>query len=259
MQDINILLEEIRQQYIAEVPSRVDTIESLILNLAEQDNFNTTFEELYRAVHSMKGSAGMHNLHILGTISHHIENNLTEVGANKTVTQVQTNILLKYTDLLRQAIEQIQHNDPGFTDIEKKIAELLSIDNSLHMRALMIESSKTIKNIAQEILHEHSIKIDFCQDGYAALKQLLLENYDLLVTNAEAPVLNGVALIAALKHSEDQKHYTYSVLLTSKDSENKTKRGSDPDFIVQKNHGFIEKFSTVVEQAIEKIKSSQSR
>ncbi|NOY66076.1 MAG: hypothetical protein GXP13_01530 [Gammaproteobacteria bacterium] len=255
MQDISNLLEQIKQQYVAEIPSRIDALESLILQLENTDQFKSTFEELYRTVHSLKGSAGMHNLHILGTVSHHFENRITQIGDDKSASTDQINSLLRFTDLLRQATEQIINNENEFSAVEKKLAKLSATNEQKNIKILVVETSKTIINIAEEIFSEYPAKLSLYRNGYDALKVLLIEHHDLLITNTEAPVLNGIALIAALNHSQDLKRHTYSMLLTSKEKGTPSSRHSNSDYTVLKNKHFIENFSSTAKQAIDDIKS----
>ena len=259
MHDISEILLEIRQRYVAELPTRIDTIESLILRLEEPEQFLPTFEELYRAAHSLKGSAGIHNLHILGTISHHLESQITPLGNTKSADSTEIDNLLQYLDLLRQATDLIIDDNSDFSLVEKKLASLQSNHDKENIHILMIESSKTIINITNQVFHDYTATIEFCQDGYEALKRLLLEQYDLLITNAEAPVLNGEALIAALQHSEDHKDHTVTILLTSKETSDQSKHCNEPDFTVLKNNQFIENFSATVTKAIEAIEEVRNK
>jgi len=259
MQDISNILDQIRQQYIAEIPSRIEVIESLILQLSNPEKFQSLFEELFRTVHSLKGSAGMHNLHILGTISHYFENQLTPIGTLNSATSTQINNLLQYTDILSQATDLIINDENDFSLVEKNLAKLTSSDNKEIIKILMVETSKTIINIAEQVFADHPVKITLCHNGYDALKILLIEHYDLLITNTEAPILNGIALITALKHAQDRKHMTLSMLLTSKETQSPNKRHSDSDFTVLKNKQFIENFSLNAENAIETINNKTTK
>jgi len=258
MQDISNLLGQIRQQYIAEIPLRIETIESLILQLSDPDKFQSLFEELFRTVHSLKGSAGMHNLHILSTISHYFENQLTPIGTLDSATSTQIDNLLQYTDLLNQATGLIINNENDFSLVEKNLAQLTTSDNNAVIKILMIETSKTIINIAEQVFADYPVKITLCHDGYEALKILLIEHYDLLITNAEAPILNGIALITALKHAQDHKRMTLSMLLTSKETKGPNNRRSDSDFTVLKNKQFIENFSLNADNAIEAVNNKRT-
>lgn len=254
MHNISNILEQIRQQYVAELPLRIDKIESLVLELSDTMQFQSTFDELYRETHSLKGTAGMHNLHILSTISHHFENQITPIGgATNTINDSQTKTLLQFMDLFRLAIDQIINNETDFSHIEEQLAKLSLTEKHNTIKILIVESSKTIIDITQQIFADYPVAIILCRDGYEALKILLIEHYELLITNTETPVLNGIALIAALKHSEEKKHHTYTMLLTSKQQYGSSNRYSDPDYTIIKDNQFIENFSTSAKLAIKAI------
>jgi len=99
MEDIARLLAYLRPQYIAVLPSKLDGIESIILKLSDTVDFNPQFDELYREIHNLKGSAGTHDLHIISTIAHHLENSLTKTGKSSAPLDQATRNISIFSDL----------------------------------------------------------------------------------------------------------------------------------------------------------------
>ena len=58
------LLRELRISFLIDMPDRLDEIESLVLNLEQDQRSSQTtgpvYDELYGNLHSIKGSAGTH-------------------------------------------------------------------------------------------------------------------------------------------------------------------------------------------------------
>lgn len=75
---IENLLNEICNTYLAELPPRLDEIENIILDFTRLESLEESYQNLYRKVHSIKGSAGTHAFHILTTICHDFEDQLSQ-------------------------------------------------------------------------------------------------------------------------------------------------------------------------------------
>lgn len=78
------LLQELRKSFLADLPERFDHIESLILTLLKETfpcpEYNIEFEELYRHIYSLKGSAGTHDIALISHICHQFEDVLIDFG-----------------------------------------------------------------------------------------------------------------------------------------------------------------------------------
>jgi len=253
MEDITELLAQMRLQYIAELPSKLDGIESIILKLSDTVDFNPQFDELYREIHSLKGSAGTHGLHIISTIAHHLENSLTKTGKSSAqLDQVTQNIWLEYIDIFRLALEQIETANEIPAVIEQRLETIRMQQDDKPFRCMLVDSSLSIIEINKQLIASYPFQVEVSHNGYEALQLLMLEHFDLLVTSTEVGILNGQAMIAALKLSETGKHHVPTILLTSKPGHSH-KRNTDPDYIVHKDASFIQTLGKTIDKVIQKI------
>lgn len=217
--NVERLLESIRQSFVAELPERFDDLERLTLGLAKQSSFAASFEELYRKVHSLKGSAGTHGLGMLTLISHQFEDLLSTL--DQDFAKVNDRIVdtsLKYVDLLRETGTAIAGDrmdaQRTYDALEKLKFSVFPADFS----CLIVENSKMLARVAQQALEKLPIAVTVVDDGMSALDRLLQEKFDILVSSKELPNLNGVALISAVRYSERINADVFAVLLTSKPS-----------------------------------------
>lgn len=253
MEDISRLLAQMRLQYIAELPSKLDETESIILKLSDTHTFSELFDELYRHIHSLKGSAGTHGLHMLSTIAHHLENSLNVTGkSHHQLDRATQDIWLEYLDLFRLGLEQAESGHENLALIEMRLETLRIRQDAKPFRCMLVDSSQSIIEINKQLLARFPFQIETCNNGYDALQRLLLEHFDLLITSTEVTMLNGQALIAALKLSETGRHHIPAILLTSR-PDYVQKRNTDPDYVVQKDACFIQSLGDTIESVATKI------
>jgi CheY-like chemotaxis protein len=84
------------------------------------------------------------------------------------------------------------------------------------------------------VLSEFSVQAMIMHDGLQALMRALTETFDLIITTNEIPLLNGVALIGALKLSDSRNRNAKTILITAnKNIASIRKRASDADYIIK--------------------------
>jgi CheY-like chemotaxis protein/HPt (histidine-containing phosphotransfer) domain-containing protein len=180
--------------------------------------YRNAFETAYRNVHSIKGSAGTHGLLALSSICHHFEDLLTRIDQESSaVSDEQIDVSLKYVDLLRDTASQLQTGNLDDDVLNEALAAQSNRIFPGEYTGLLVDGSKFNAKIILNALTELPVKLTVVNNGYEALERLLQEKFDFVITGKELPVLNGVALLSALRASETGNAGIKTVLVTSKD------------------------------------------
>ena len=239
------LLEQLRGTYLNELPSRFDDIEAVILRLQTDENFQDNFEELYRNVHSMKGTAGTYGLPIYTNICHQLEDLLnSERATEETVRAEGIEQFLSYIDLMREAHEVLISPQCRLSDIEDKLAHL-GKDRIETGKALLVENSRATRQICSQVLESQGFFVVVTGDGKTALERLLHEKFDVLVCGLEIPELNGKALIAAVRLSGKLNADIRAALITTKKTE--TLEGAAPNTVLSRDQHLAGKLTAFVQ------------
>lgn len=216
--NVERLLESIRDSFVAELPERCDDLEQLVLALGKMQSFAAAFEEVYRKVHSLKGSAGTHGLGMLTLISHQFEDLLSTLDQDfAKVNDAIIDTSLRYVDLLREC--SLAAADGRRVDAHRVNDTLEKLKFSIfpgEFSCLIVENSKMLARVAQHAIEGLPVAVSIVDNGVAALERLLHEKFDILITSKELPSLNGVALISAVRYSEGVNRDVFTLLLTSK-------------------------------------------
>lgn len=81
-------------------------------------------------------------------------------------------------------------------------------------KILVVEDSKVYRAQLTSILEEQSYEIDVAENGQVALDILKERSFDLIITDMEMPVMNGVQLVRSFRKDYD-KYDTPILVLTS--------------------------------------------
>jgi len=209
------LLQGMRERFLDELGERCDKFDNLILSLERNPAHHNAFDELYRGVHSLKGSGGTHGLPILTSICHQLENLLTEANGGGGFSGAVASQALAYVDLLRRVEGPGRDENPDYSMIEADLEQLRLATLESRHAVLIAETSAMMKRISQKALEGLPVRITPVDNGLTALERLLHEPFDLLILGRELKELDGVAVLAALRASQTRNRNITAVLLTS--------------------------------------------
>jgi len=247
------MLRQLRATFIDGMPARLEKLDSLLLAMEKQHAIGEEdFHEICRIVHTIKGTGGAYGLHILTTICHQFEDLLQSVAGNLSdLPQQFIDHSFAYNDLLKAVIDQARNGSEIFPEIERAMLGIHEQYADAKYSVLLVENSKLNTQIYQQALKDLRVRVEVVPNGYDALFRALNEPFSILITSGEAPVLNGVALIAAVRLSSLKSRKIRTILLTSSsDQVNKTHREVDADYVILKDKSCAEKLLAVVSKII---------
>ncbi len=247
------LLDNLKFSFLEALPERCNEQDILVLALEglDETEFTEVYDELYRNIHSLKGSAGTHGIQLISTICHHLEEQLE--GLNGQTSKVDNKFVshcLHYLDLIRRAGVEAATDTPDFQPIIVELDSNFKQTTVIKKRALIVESSTAMASLYSDALSELPIEITIVTDGLEALKLLLKNRYSFIVTSKSLKTLNGAALVSALKTSESANCNIKTIMISSSEHI-KFRRGSRPDCLIQRNEKMIEKLLSIVTEIIQ--------
>lgn len=243
MSSVTNLLEQLRETFLDGMLARVQKMESGVMS----SNTDASYDELFRMVHSVKGTAGSYSFYDLTKIAHGMEDVMLhymergEFGSSTAIT-----VLLKFIDVFRDTTESLIETKVTPVDLDERLELLRSLVFKERINVLVVEPSALYAKLIEYSLGDLVANITFQDDGLAALDSLLLNKYDLLITSLECPRLNGDALTAALRLLHNFNKNIKVILLTSHDPD-KIENKQHFDAIWDKKIIKSEKFSKMVE------------
>lgn len=215
LQALQALLQGLRERFIDELPERCDGLEHLILQLESSPQDRSTFDELFRSVHSLKGSGGTHGLPVITTICHHLESLLAEAGPARACDRAFATQALAHIDLLRQAATLGRSDNPDYAELESAAASLRQSALQDRKAGLIAESSLVMLRIFEKALDRLPVHLTVVDNGLLALEHLIRQRFDFLIAGREIEQLNGIALVTALRATSGANRRIPAILITS--------------------------------------------
>jgi CheY-like chemotaxis protein/HPt (histidine-containing phosphotransfer) domain-containing protein len=206
-----LLLAELMAEFLDELPGRCNALEDAVMAL-EGGNAGA-FDELFRQVHSLKGTGGGVGIPIITTICHQFESFIGE--AKQRFDRKAANTSLAFIDLLRKTIPASGREPAEIGAIEHALNELRMVSLSGRASILVVEPSNTVRRLYQKEFSDPSTQVHFLKGGLEALERLLHEPFDLLVISRELPDLNAQAVVAALREARCRNSEIPVILVSS--------------------------------------------
>jgi len=139
-------IEPVKELFITESKELLDRVEQVSLEIEKQKDKKETLREMFRCIHSIKGSSGMFGFETIEYFLHHFENLLDELRNDKlTPNSTVVDIILKSIDHTRMLVNKPGHN---LSRSEKKQSEALITT----MKDIMNKGDSVIKENEEEII-----------------------------------------------------------------------------------------------------------
>ena len=144
---------EFLQDFLDEAKSHLEVIEGGIISLENQSQDMDLINKIFRAVHSIKGTAGFFELKNIVDLAHGIENNFDELRENKkSLSDEGIDVLLKSFDLLKDLIENVQASDDAdIGDLLNKLHKLLESEEMEGGKELEDKKNDLSENVNDEV------------------------------------------------------------------------------------------------------------
>ena len=121
---------EFIQGFVEEAKAHVDVVESELLKMDVKAVDPESINNIFRAVHSVKGTAGFFNLSKIVELSHSMENIFGEFRAGrKQIHSTMTDLLLSANDCLKSMVDNVLESESVDTsDLMTRLSGMLSSD-----------------------------------------------------------------------------------------------------------------------------------
>ena len=243
---VEALMAQMRESYLRELPEKFNELESLVL---ESSQDRGVMEALYRATHSLKGTAGTYGLGLISNICHNLEDCFALFRDRHSDSERSVQIWLRYVDLLRETQSALEQNNSDEAQVLSALDALRRSYDSRELRGLLVVESALDRAVVEQAFGLGAVSLVVVEDGLQAMERLLLERFDFYVLGNQLPRLNGPSIVTAIRSNSGINRNAPCILLSSHTPE-LYGRKTDPDFVVTRDNCFVEHLDSAVNQLL---------
>jgi two-component system chemotaxis sensor kinase CheA len=121
-------MESMLEVYLFEANDLLQHLDEILLNCEKANSFDTdSINEIFRIMHTIKGSSAMMQFNSLATISHKVEDlfyYVREHGIDSKYNDVLFDLMFKSSDFIKDEVAKVENNEPLTTNIGTFEAEI---------------------------------------------------------------------------------------------------------------------------------------
>ncbi|MGI6280344.1 MAG: chemotaxis protein CheW [Acutalibacteraceae bacterium] len=125
-------MESMLEVYLFEANDLLEHLDEILINCEKANSFDTdSINEIFRIMHTIKGSSAMMQFNGLATISHKVEDlfyYVRENGIDEKYNEELFDLMFRSSDFIKDEIAKVENNEPLTTDIgtfEQEINDFL--------------------------------------------------------------------------------------------------------------------------------------
>ncbi len=182
--------DSVVDMFLFEANTLLEQLDEILLRVEEDREFSADYiNEIFRIMHTIKGSAAMMQFNGIMTISHKIEDlfyYIRENGLKNQFTEALINLVFKCTDFIKNEISKIQNDSPlteNIKEYEIEIKEMLDVvsgkkehvsNNNTIIQSQSSEDIPEINNSGKR----YCVKVDFDDgSGMENLRAFMIINH----------------------------------------------------------------------------------
>lgn len=212
--ELEAMLAQLRQEFLDGCEDRFNEMDGAILNLLDnKGDADENLMDLLRQLHSIKGTAGTHDLQAMSTIAHAAEDYMEATKAQ--VSEQSLKDIQAYVDSLRHIVDKrLSPNDQETAAIIKGLPKAGASAEAKQLTALLVMPSGTQRRFIANELAEHGLRLTMSDNGLGALGVVLSREPDFVLASMELDDMTGSDLARAMNGIQKCKATPF-ILLTA--------------------------------------------
>ena len=157
-------MDNMLEVYLYETNTLLEQLDELLIEAEKNEDFTTNdVNEIFRIMHTIKGSSAMMEFSSLMEIAHHIEDlffYIRENGLDSLSSEHKSdlfNLMFQSTDALRSEVEKIENNEPLSINIDQIITDI----NTFLQKISNSDKSEDTKSAKEDVASASSVSEDY--------------------------------------------------------------------------------------------------
>lgn len=242
-----------KTDYLYSILDKLDHLESFI----ENGKFKIEdISEIFKIIHSIKGTAASMEFYFISTLAHDIEDHLTLIQDEKEQIDDQyMQVFDRLIDLLLNVTNDYLKNDISkFPLYRNMLSKLIQVKNNSQREyqgnILVVNSSPAMNIMIKNQLLNSGFNVSFAENGLSAFNQIILNKFDAVLSSYDLEIFDAIILMNLVRNSKCNNSNIPFVLMTSHQN---MKTDIENCYILQKGQDFFNDLNKVLKQVFNTI------
>ncbi len=176
-------MESMIDMYIYESTSLIETLDQIMMRTETNNKFDEEdINEIFRIMHTIKGSSAMMGLENMSTLAHRIEDMFFIIREEKpeielSQSQILFQLVFDSSDLFKAEIDMLQDDDSVPTDFSPQIAKIESFVD--YLKTGKVSGKTTSATNAETTGASEETPKDVTSDGYTKIRVFFEDNCEM--------------------------------------------------------------------------------
>lgn len=200
--------EDTLNDFLIEAQELLEEAEEGLLLLDKGGDYRTNYDKIFRALHSIKGGAGMLGIMTVNKIVHFMEDVLTKVDQEGQFTPDIVDFFLQGLDISSKALkgEEVQYafqdpfNKPANShqkqaDNAEEAQTKLKEEFKDSSKVYFVDDEGMVRDFVKSLLHSEGINYEICESGPDLIKKYNNKVPNVVITDFRMPEMTGLEVI----------------------------------------------------------------
>lgn len=208
--------DDLFQTFLEETAENLQSVEEGLIDLERDPHNAKNVDNVFRAIHTIKGGAGLVGLTLVNDLAHHFENLLESVRQGRVAVSGEViSLLFEGMDLLKRILDSENLEDPVFVDPIETIKE------SLEFYLVQVEKNPKERASEQKRLKTSRYQVDlrFCSDLFSTGTDPFMLIWELAEKGTILSVLLNTEELPPLSELDPHKVFiSWTIVLESEEA-----------------------------------------
>jgi two-component system chemotaxis response regulator CheY len=214
----------------------LQVLEDIVGDIKKGTNNKEKISELFRSIHTIKGSADIVGLKDIVSVSHKAEDLLAlirdeKIAYTSSIGELFIEIKDSITYLVNHAEKEINSKMKTIVaNLEDKITKSIKKSKKSSKKKekkkktiLVVDDASMIRNLATKTAQEAGYEVVLAEDGHDGLEKLKENNIDLIFSDINMPQMGGLEMVEKIRNIKKYEFLPIVMLTTEKKDDLKKK------------------------------------
>jgi chemotaxis protein histidine kinase CheA len=207
-----------------EMMNKLQEFEDILLDIKQGLLDDENINEIFRSIHTLKGTADLLGMLEVVSITHKVEDLLSEIREdNVDLTDELCDLFIELkkfivllVDNLLNGIDLTSDTNELMITFEEELQRYMPKTQEEQKRILVLDDNFLTRGLIKKIATDKGFNVTTVADGIDGINKLKKHHFDFIICDIDKPIINGYKMLLEAKADDNIKDIPITLLVTPK-------------------------------------------